>query len=335
MSQKFFVKTLALTLFITSTAAVTQAQRSGAVRFNNQLEGRVVGERNAPVYNAYVELYSDTRTLVGRTRTTSQGRFSFRGLGQGRYYVSVKPYGTNLKEEEEVLEVFDQSTSGGIFFLEFQLKPDTRFKPPEPTLTGTIYAQNVPDSARRLFKVGVEKLNAGDETGKQELDLALRELPTYFDALSFLGRYLVSRGKFEEGYPFLLTAIDVNKRCPECFYSLGYAFYKLNQIPAGLRATSAAVFLEPVSPNANLLHGILLRLSEDLENAEKALLRAKVNFKEPNAEVHWQLSLVYNRLKRNQDAANELETYLKVKTDMKDPERREVKELIAKLRKTT
>lgn len=293
-----------------------------------------MGERNAPVYNAYVELYNDVRALVGRARTSSQGRFSFRGLGQGRYYVSVKPYGTNLLEEEEMLEVFDQSASGGVFFLEFRLKPDTRFKPPAPTLTGTIFAQNVPDNARRLFGLGAEKLNSGDRTGQSEVESALKEFPTYFDALSLLGKYLVSQGKFEEGYPYLLRAIDVNRRCAECFYSLGYAFYKLGQIPAGLRATAAALILEPVSPDVNLLHGIFLRLNNEFEKAEKALVKAKSHYKEPHSEVHWQLSLVYNRLNRNEDAARELEEYLKVKQDMDSTEKRRVRELIAKLRKT-
>ena len=333
MHQRFLLKVTALLLFVPALFGVALAQRSGVVRMNNQLEGRVTGEKNSPVYNAYVELYSDTRSLVARTRTTSQGRFSFRGLGQGRYYVSVKPYGTNLKEEEEMLEVFDQSTSGGIFFLEFRLKTDTRFRPTEVALAGTVFAQDVPPNARRLFKLGLEKLSSGDPNGKTEIESAINEFPTYFDALSALGKHLVTSGDFEKGYPYLLRAIDVNKRCPDCFYSLGYAFYKLDQVPAALKATSAAVFLEPASPTANLLYGILLRLSDDLANAEKALLKSKANFKDPNPEVHWQLSLLYNRLKRNQEAANELETYLKLKPDATAAEKRNVKELIEKLRK--
>ena len=253
-------------------------------------------------------------------------------MGQGRYYVAVKPYGTNLKEEEETLEVFDQSTSGGIFYLEFRLKPDTRFKPPEPVLTGTIFAQEVPEQARRLFKVGVEKIGSGDNQGLSELESAIRIFPTYFDALSLMGRHLVSQSKFEDGYPYLLKAIDVNKRCPECFYSLGYAFYKLDQIPAGLKASEAALFLEPTSPQVNLLHGILLRVTDDFPKAEKALLKAKEMFKVPNPEVHWQLSLVYNRMNRNLDAANELELFLKAKDDVSGAEKQKIKELIAKLR---
>jgi tetratricopeptide (TPR) repeat protein len=254
-------------------------------------------------------------------------------LGQGRYYVVVKPFGTNLKEEEELLEVFDQSVSGGIFYMEVRLRPDTRFDPTEVQLTGTVFAQSVPDSARRLHKVGVEKLNTGDFSGQQDLDSAIREFPTYFDALSFLGRYLVSQGKYEEGFPYLLKAIDVNKRCPECFYSLGYAFYKLDQVAAGLKATAAALVLVPASSDVNFLHGLLLRLNHEYDAAEKALLKAKTGSDKPNPEVYWQLALVYNRLNRNEDAAGELEEYMKAKPDMDSAEKQKVRELIGKLRK--
>lgn len=333
--MKHIIRKLTFVSLITvACVAVGLSQRSGAPRFNNQLEGRVVGDKNIPVYNAYVELYNDTRVLVGRVRTSSQGRFSFRNLGQGRYIVAVKPYGTNLKEEEEVLEVFDQSVSGGVFFLEMRLEPDTRYVRSAPLLTGTVFAQNVPDNVRRLFKSGVEKLDSGDHNGKSELESAIKEFPTYFDALSALGRYLVTQGKFEEGYPYLLKAIDVNNRCPECFYSLGYAFYKLDQVPAGLRATAAALLLEPGSPESNLLHGILLRLNNEFDKAERALLKAKTSSKDPNPEIYWQLSLVYNRLNRNEDAARELEEFLKAKKDLNDSEKRRVRETIAKLRKS-
>jgi hypothetical protein len=43
---------------------------------------------------------------------------------------------------------------------------------------------------------------------------------------------------------------------------------------------------------------------------------------------------VYNRQNRNEEAANELEQYLKIKPDMKDAEKQNVRELIAKLRKS-
>jgi tetratricopeptide (TPR) repeat protein len=150
--------------------------------------------------------------------------------------------------------------------------------------------------------------------------------------LAALGEAYVTRGKYDTGYPYLLRAIDVNAKCGDCYYSLAVAFYRLEQLPAATKAIDAAVLLQPGSPEVYLLQGIICRLNNDLPAAEKALLTAKTLFKEPNPEVFWQLSIVYNRLKRNQEAADELELYLKSKPDMTKAEKDNVHNLITKLR---
>jgi len=49
-----------------------------------------------------------------------------------------------------------------------------------------------------------------------------------------------------------------------------------------------------------------------------------------SAEVHWQLALLFNQLKRYKEAADELELFLKVEPDAKDTEL--IKKLIKKFR---
>jgi Flp pilus assembly protein TadD len=88
--------------------------------------------------------------------------------------------------------------------------------------------------------------------------------------------------------------------------------------------------LEPRSVDVYLLLGTVLRLNGNNEMAEKALLKAKALSPKPNPEIHWQLSLVYNRMKRNEDAAVQLETYLQILPDA--PNRQQVMDTIAKLR---
>jgi tetratricopeptide (TPR) repeat protein len=75
-----------------------------------------------------------------------------------------------------------------------------------------------------------------------------------------------------------------------------------------------------------------LRLDHSYEKAEEALLRAKkLSKNKPVAEVHWQLALLYNKLGRNKEAADELEDYLKIRPDARDE--KEIQELIGKLRR--
>lgn len=321
-------------LFFGSSKVFAQATGTLALGLN-RIEGRVMDSTNIGVNNVYVELYDNFGSMVSRQRSTGQGRFSFRGMGPGRYTIAVKPFGTNLMEETKEIEVNNQYSRSDTVMVDFRLRPDTRFRNNTPVIIGTVFAQEVPADARRLYKEGVKNIASSPDKGLAELEEAVKLFPTYFDALAALGKALIINGKYEKGYPFLLKAIDVNSKCSDCFYSLALAFYQLNEMPAAVRAIDAAVMLEPQTGTIRLLQGIVYRLNNDLAGAEKALISAKSLFKEPNAEVHWQLSLVYNRLNRNKEAADELEQYLKTKPDMDDAQEKNVRELMAKLRKKT
>lgn len=312
--------------------SVTPETYSQSRRGINRVEGTIRDAQNQPVYNAHVELYNDIGTLIDRQRSTVQGRFSFRGMGPGRYIVQVKPFGTNLVEDSKEIELNNQTTGSDFVMVDFRLQLDRRFVP-EIGITGTIFAQEVPADARKLYNSGMDDLERNPEQAVKSFESAIQIFPNYFDALAALGKTKVLNGKYEEGYPHLLKAIDVNVKCGDCFYSLALAFYRLNQLPAAVKAVDAAAALQPQVPVIRLLQGMIYRLNGDLANAEKSLVLAKSLFKQPNYEVHWQLSMVYNRLKRNNEAADELEQYIKTKPDMENAEKKQVRELIAKLRK--
>ncbi len=299
----------------------------------NRIEGRVIQhDTNIGVNNAYVELYSNTGTTAGRTKTTGQGRFHFRGMGPGRYTIVVKPYGMNLREESVDVEINNQTGRSDTVFAEVRLHSDRRKVAADIGVVGTVFAQEVPADAKRLYRSGIDSIQSAPEKAFKDLEEAVKILPTYFDALAALGKAYVVKGKYETGYPYLLRAIDVNSRCSDCYYSLSLAFYKLNQLPAAIMAINAATTLQPKEPTIRLLQGMIHRLNNDLKGAENSLLMAKSLFKVPNSEVHWQLSHVYNRLNRNREAADELEQYLKIKTELNDAEKENVRNLISRLR---
>lgn len=297
----------------------------------NKIEGTVYDEHRNPVYNAYVELYNSVNSLNGHTRTTTQGRFSFMGIGPGNYVIRVRPYGTNLMEESKEIEINNQASRSDLVIVEFRLRIDKRITNLVPEAPSeAIFVQDISDNAKKLYQTGISKLDNKNIQGLKDLEAAIDISPDYFDARSRLGREYVSRKEFEKGYPHLLRAIDVNQRCVTCYYSLSYAFYQLKQYPAAVKAGLAAAVLDQSSVDIHLLLGTVLRLNGDDKTAEKALLKAKNLSKKPNSEIHWQLSLLYNKMKRNQDAANELETFLKIVPDA--PNKEKIQELIAKLR---
>ncbi len=324
-----------LILSVGFTEIPVTAQRTAVQIGLNRIEGRVTDETSNGINNAYVELYDNYGSLLGRQRTSGQGRFYFRGMGPGRYVVSVKPFGTNLLEDSREIEINNQSSRSDTIMVDFRLRQDKRFQKNDLGVVGTVFAQEVPQEATRLYKSGIDGIQSSPDKAIADLEGAIKIFPKYFDALAALGKAKIINGKYSDGYPYLLRAIDVNRRCSDCYYSLALAFYKLDELAAAVKAIDAAAILQPQSSVVRLLEGMIHQRNNEPKKAETALLMAKSLSVEPSSEIHWQLSLVYNRLKRNQEAADQLEQYLKTKPDLKSAEKENVRNLIAKLRKSS
>ena len=302
----------------------------------NRLEGTVWSPDRRPVRDLYVELQNENYFAIARTRTDSSGRFAFRGFAPGRYTVKVLTIGTNYLEHTESIEVGNVSRSGSeSVYLEINLRIDKRkVDSGVGEITDVVFVQEVPDEARRLYKKGLKNLQDKNELGLAEIEDALGVFPTYFDALNAVGREYVARREFQKSLPYLIKAIEVNQRSFSSFYALAYACYQLNHKIEALEAARGATLLQPASLSAQLLYGTLLRLDRSYEKAEEKLLEArKLSKDKPVSEVHWQLALLYNKLGRAREAADELETYLRIQPDARD--KKEIEALITKLRRET
>lgn len=304
---------------------------SKPLRLINRIEGQVYDQNRVPVSDAFVELLNEVDSLVARTKTNTSGRFSFLGVSSGHFTIKVLPLGKDLLEQTQDIEINNQLSRSDTVFVDFYLRFDKRAADVSQGIAPeAIFVQDVPQSARKLYEQGVGKLEKKQDEGLSDIEEAVKLFPNYFAALSRLGREYVSRKDYKKAYPHLLKAIDLNPRSINSYYSLSYAFYQLGEIPAALEAARACTILNGNSVNTQLLYGTLLRINGNYQDSEKNLLKAKSLAKKPNAEIHWQLSLLYNKLKRNKEAADELETYLKILPN--SPDKQKIQELIAKLR---
>ena len=314
------------------TLLVSQTSLANASALLNRIEGQVYNPDRLPVADAYVELVNAVESTLSRTKTNAAGRFSFFGVPNGRFVVKVIPAGTNyLQQSQEVELASITSTGTDSAYIDFYLVYDKRAINTAPDRPAeAVFVQDVPPNARRLYESGANDLKKNWDKGVEEIEQAVAIFPDYFDALARLGQEYNSHQKYDKAYPYLLKAIDVNQRSYNSYYGLAYSFYQLKQIPAALKAAQATVTLNGNSADAQLLYGTLLRVSGNFQDAEKTLLKAKSIAKKPNPEVYYQLALVYNKLNRNQEAASELETYLKIYPD--SPDKKKVQELIDKLK---
>jgi len=303
----------------------------------NVIEGTVFDPGHRAVPDLWIELQNEFNLNLFRVRTGGTGRFYFSGMGTGRYYIKVYTSGTDFEEQTVAVEVVNVVANASdtvyqdVFLRLRKGKGNIGIK----QATEAIFVQEVPADARRLYNQGVKDIAVKDESivkkGQDELDQAIKIFPDYYDALNALGCYYVAVKDYAKSLPYLIHAIDVNQRTYSSFYSLGYAAYKLSQLPEATSASRAATILQPNSVNAQLLYGTVLRLTGNYDQSLEALLKAeKLSSDSPVAEVHWQLALVLNHLKRDAEAADHLEKYLRINPDAAN--RKQVEELIRKLR---
>jgi tetratricopeptide (TPR) repeat protein len=328
----------AFLLLLLLAAAHIEASKSQipVKKIRNSISGQVWDPFNNPVVNIDVELMNELSMTVARQRTATGGRFLFSNVAAGTYKVRILTTGTNYLEQAQDASV---NTNGGIgsdnVYLDIHLKFD-----PRKINTGNadglaepVFVQEgIPSEARELFKKAVKLLAEKNDAGLAELEKAVKISPDYYDALNRLGEEYVRRKKYVESLPFLVKAIDVNRRSYNGFFNLAFACFQLNQKDEAVKAAQAAAILKPDSIGAQLLLGTILRTYGKYIEAEKTLLKAKkLTQKTPVAEVHWQLALLYNKTGRNKESAAELEEFLKIEPNSSD--KKEIQELIDKLRK--
>ena len=296
---------------------------------NNSISGHVSDSRRAPVPNIRVELLNEVDTVIQVVKTDGSGLFVFRKLSDGAFQVRVQPTGTNYTTQTKRVDLAKPHGFGAAFEeIEFVLAINT---PSTPTKVGVVFAQDVPEPARKLFDRATDFLSKDKhDDAMSALKNAIEIYPQYFDALELLGNEQVKSERYDQAVPVLTKALEVNPRAFQSAFALGVAQFKLKQVPLAIESFRRAVTLNEKSVNANLWLGIVLRQTSKLDEAESYLRRADVLSESKLPEAHWQLALLLNQLKRHKEAADELEVFLKVQPNSRDAEL--IKKLIMKLR---
>lgn len=300
----------------------------------NTIGGHVFDSQRRPVGQIYVELQNEVYSALARTKTDGSGRYFFSSLSAGRFYIRVLPYGTNLEEQTQEVEIVTVVAGRSVSEnaqKDFYLR-ERRDRADSPTITGTVFVQDVPQKAQEAYKKAIAEFDAkSDEAGVKELQNALQVFPDYFLALERLGSEFIKFQMYLEAQVIYQKAVAVNPRSFGCWYGLSFASYGLNQAKEAVEAAEKAVSLNPQSIEATLLLGISERRAKQYEKAEKSLKRADKLAKGKSADAHWNLALLYaHNLKRYNEAADELELYLKIQPNAENAEA--VKKLIKQFR---
>ena len=231
--------------------------------------------------------------------------------------------------------VWNKSRPGGSTsdqaFKDFYLRV-RKTGPDVKPISGTIFAQEVPADAKKLYEKGIDELESNrTEAGIQSLLNAVKAFPEYYVALERLGREYIKQQNYVYALAVFIKLVSVNEKSFSGWYGLSFAAYALKESGIAIEAAKRASTLEQGSVEAFLMLGIANRQAKNFAEAEKALLNARSLSKGQSADVHWNLALLYaNNMNRFKEAADELEEYLKIAPEGTKTE--EVKKLVSRFR---
>ena len=307
----------------------------------NSIYGRVFGEWRRPVPDVYVELLDDVNSTIQQAKTDAAGRFIFSGLLNGRYIVRVRPYGTEYVEQlqEVTLSAVSSVRGSGSDTQHIDINLKVREGPasgPFAISSGVVFAQDVPQTARKLYEDGVKYLrDKKEQEGLESLKKSLEVFPDYYLALDRLGGEYAVRGVANPAYlqaalVLLTKAVEINPDGFPSVFGLGWTQYQLGLNAEAINTLRRATTLYGKSADAYLWLGKALKRGSAADQAEAALKRAKELTDGKVSEVHRQLAGLYMDQKRYKEAADELELVLKAEPNAGDAEK--IRGLIKQLR---
>jgi tetratricopeptide (TPR) repeat protein len=317
---------IALSLAPVGTGVSTSALTQQPQQQYNSISGYVSDEHRNPLAELNVELLNDVDSVIQRTKTDSGGLFVFRRVPYGVFQVRVQTFGTRFLPQTQRVQI---ERIGGFEHIGFVLVTKRSTEP--SYAPGVVFVQKVPDEARKEFERGTALLEKRQKKdGMLALENAVKIFPTYFEALETLGSEYVKNENYDQAIPVLIKATEINRQAYQSLYPLSVAQYKLKQMPQAVESMRRAIVINPQSVNANLWLGMLLRQVSKLDEAESYLKQADQLAERKSSEVHWQLALLLNDLKRYTEAADELELFLKTEPEARDKDL--IKKLIQRLR---
>lgn len=322
------ISRLVILLFLLLTATVTGVGQTsasfsliGIVRAPNgqSVSGvrvSVVDENFQPIYTAFVD---------------TGGRFTLKGIKQGRFTVRIETTGTPYQEHSQQLELQALRRLGGNedVILDITLKYKKSESPSGKA--GTVFAQDVPKAAQKEMDRGIKNLKESKtDQAINSLKKAIEIFPDYFDALEKVGLEYIKAGQYNEAITVLTHATEINKRAPRSLYALGVANLKLSQLPQAIEWLDKSEQIEPNNPNTQMMLGLAYGNSGSLDKSEAAFKKALQLGGEAASEAHYYLTGLYNKEERYREAWQELEIFLKDAKNVKDTT--QIKAMIANLK---
>lgn len=280
--------------------------------------------KGAKPLSLQVSLYSEGGNLLLRQTVSSNGRYRFLGLRDGRYDVVVEV--ENVEKARVRVYVNSPFKTDFRQDIEFQLRETLAGARSEVISAADIYNHTTANA--RLFRRANE---ASQKKRYEQAITLLRQIvesdPADFPAWQELGTAYFIQKNFQEAEQAYAQALARNPDYTLALISLGRLRIARKNFNGAIEVLTQAVKAQPTSPQANYFLGEAYLQIKLGSKAVPYLNEAIRLDPEGMAEAHLRLAALYNARGLKDKAAAEYEAFLKKRPDYHD--RKKLKEYIA------
>ena len=329
MTSKNLFRLLVVVSIALGAAFSIHAQAPGSSRGltmgegSNMIQGRVHFPTGQAI-NTSVKVNLEGVSSFGAsaaTATDQDGTFRFRGLSPGSYTVVVDAGSQYDKARESV--VIDPEARGRTVQVAIQLhlKADSS----NPAFAG------VPQNALNLYQKATAAASKGDtKAAAQFLSDAVTAYPNFTIALSELGLLYMKLGQMDKAGETYEALIKLKPTDALAHLNLGIVLFNKKKFEDAESHLRKALELNSSGPTGHYYLGLTLISLKRYDEALKEFETTVANGGDNLALAHKYLGGLYMSAKKNQQAADELEKYLKL--DPKAPDADRIKGTIKDLR---
>ena len=312
---------LSAALFL-SAALVANAQAPGSSRGlasgegNNMIQGRIHFPPGQSASGKTVKVSLESVSTFGSMSTVADqdGVFRFTSLSAGDYTVVVDA-GAEYERARESVNIYREASAGGrTIQVTIQMYPKADASNP-------LFA-NVPQNALSLYQKGSAAARKGDaKAAVESLSAAVAAHPNFAIALSELGaQYLILKQWDKAGEAFegllKLKPDDVAGHL-----NLGIVDFNKKKLEDAETHLRKALELKSAGPAAHYYLGLIMVSTKRYDEALQEFELTVSNGGENLPLAHKYLGGLYMSVHKNQQAADELEKYLKLDPKAADADR--------------
>ena len=310
--------------FSASAQAVGSSRGLASGGGNIQMQGRVYFPSGQSVTGKSIKVSLESVSAFGvmSTAADQDGVFRFTGIEPGAYTVVVDA-GPEYEKTREPVNIDRQASRGGIIQVPIQLH--LKVDASNPAFAG------IPEKALSLYQKGAAAARKNDNKGAVEfLNNAVAAHPNFPIALSELGtQYIILKQWDKAGETFeALLKLKPTDAAPHL--NLGMALFNQKKLEEAESHLRKALELNSAGPTGHYYLGLTLVSLKRYDEALKEFEATVANGGDNLALAHKYLGGLYMSANKQQQAADELEKYLKL--DPKAPDAERIKGTIKDLR---